>query len=371
MMKKIMPIVRSIVFLVGLAVILRVCDYCFAQSGYVRFILHEANNANSNYNTIILGASHARSAINPAYLDQKLETNTLNMAIPGETVQDSYYMLKDAYDSNDIKTVIIDVDYQYWVETQPTAHFTKAFICQQMTDLDVKLEYFWDNRDTIDLRNVFTRRLSWKCSLKSVKRNLSKKKTKEYKQYTIEAAGENGKVEGADGPYKGKGFFYRDTFGGKPGGAAYVESWVERQNAGIDSNVEKQFEDILDFCNKKGIRLICITSPITPSAMEKLGMEKIHKTLKTAFDQWGIEYYDFNMTRMDVLPRDDVDYGDLEGHMGGELAEEYSEVLAELLEDTQDGEIDNNDYFYTSFEEMYQNMKDDYTKATGIDWEGY
>jgi hypothetical protein len=43
----------------------------------------------------------------------------------------------------------------------------------------------------------------------------------------------------------------------------------------------------------------------------------------------------------------------------------------ELLKDAQDGEIQESDYFYASFDEMYQTMKSDYTKATGLEWEGY
>lgn len=370
-MKKILPFIKCVGFLAGLVLIFGVCDYCFAPSGYVRFILHEMNKEEANYDTLVLGASHARSAISPELIDEQLGTNTLNIAIPGETVEDSYYMLKDACDSNDVKTVIIDVDYQYWVEAQPTSHFTKAFICQNMTDLGVKLEYYWDNRENMDIRNVFTKRLSWDCSPSSVKRNVTTKSTQAYKNYELEAAGVDGKVEGADGPYKGKGFFYRITFGGKPGGAAYVESWIERQYAGIDPNVREQFDRIVEYCNENEIKIICVTSPITPSAMEKLGMEKVHKTLKTAFDEWGVEYYDFNLALMSVIPRDDVDYGDLEGHMGGELAEEYSAVLGSFLKDAQDGSIDESKYFYSSFEEMYRTMKTDYTKATGTNWEGY
>ena len=109
-MKKSMPWIRCAGFLVGLAVILGICDFCFAPSGYVRFILHEVNRKDTQYDTIILGASHARSAINPEYLDEELGTNTLNLAIPGETVKDAYYLLKDACESNDVKTVIMDVD---------------------------------------------------------------------------------------------------------------------------------------------------------------------------------------------------------------------------------------------------------------------
>lgn len=370
-MKKIMSFIKCVGFLAGLALILGVCDYCFAPSGYVRFILHEMNKKETNYDTLVLGASHARSAISPDFIDEQLGTNTLNIAVPGATVDDSYYMLKDACDSNDVKTVIIDVDYQYWVEAQPTAYFTEAFICRNITDLDVKLEYYWDKIDSIDIRNVVTRRLSWDCSPKSVKRNLKVKRTQSYKNYQIEAAGVDGKVEGADGPYMGKGFFYRITFGGKPGGADYINLWIERQYAGIDPNVREQFQRIIDYCNKKNIKIICVTSPIAPSAMKTLGMERVHNTLKTAFDEWGVEYYDFNLALMSVVPRDDIDYGDLEGHMGGELAQEYSAVLGKLLKDAQDGELDRSQYFYSSFEEMYGTMKTDYTKATGNAWEGY
>ena len=57
--------------------------------------------------------------------------------------------------------------------------------------------------------------------------------------------------------------------------------------------------------------------------------------------------------------------------MGGALANTYSQAFAKLLKDAQGGEIQESDYFYASFDEMYQTMKSDYTKATGLEWEGY
>ena len=58
---------------------------------------------------------------------------------------------------------------------------------------------------------------------------------------------------------------------------------------------------------------------------------------------------------MNILPRDDVDYGDMEGHMGGELAEKYSAVLGTFLNDRKDGELDTGKYLYDSFDELYKN----------------
>ena len=70
------------------------------------------------------------------------------------------------------------------------------------------------------------------------------------------------------------------------------------------------------------------------------------------------------------IPRSDCDYGDQEGHMGGELAEVYSAKLAEFLADAWDGNYDSSKYFYNSFEDMYNNMKSDYTKETGRECRG-
>lgn len=274
-MKKIKPWLRVVGFLAGLAVILSACDFIFAQTGYVRFILHEEKSG--DYDTIVVGASHCRGAIDPARLDEKLGTNTLNMAIPGETVEDSYFIVKDAARKNNLKTVIFDIDYQYWYYEQPTTHFTKSFIYQQFTNPVIKAEYIARNFDVLDMRNVLVNRLSWDCSFSGVKTNIQMKTSDAYKNYTIESAySENGIVEGADGPYVGKGFFNRQgTMPGKmPPGADYVATWIDRYDDDIDEAVKKTFNNLVKFCKDNDIELICVTSPITPSVTRHLEWEQ-------------------------------------------------------------------------------------------------
>lgn len=373
-MKKAKPWIRSVVFLALLMIILKECDFIFAQTGYVRYIINEAEKEDNNYDTVILGASHCRGAIDPARLDEKLGTNAINMAIPGETVEDSYYILKDIDSSNDIKTVILDVDYQYWMTEQPTAHFTRSFIYQQLKNPAVKMEYLIKNRDVMDMRNLLASRLSWSVSPSSVRRNISMKTSEAYKDVTIESAyAENGFVEGADGPYVGKGFFDRQgtEYGKLPPGADYVQTWVGRSDDELDVNVKAVFKDIVDYCNEKGYRLICVTTPITPTIVKTLRMDYVHDTFVSFITQeCGVEYYDFNNALMSFVPRSDCDYGDQEGHMGGTLAEVYSAALAEFLSDAWDGSYDSSDYFYGSFEDMFENMQSDYTKVTGKEWRG-
>ena len=69
---------------------------------------------------------------------------------------------------------------------------------------------------------------------------------------------------------------------------------------------------------------------------------------------------------MSVLPRDDSAYVDAEGHMYGELAESYSELLSEVLYEDAQGTLDESRYFYDSY-----SMVQDYEDATGLEWKSY
>ena len=79
---------------------------------------------------------------------------------------------------------------------------------------------------------------------------------------------------------------------------------------------------------------------------------------KKLITEQNVPYYNFNKARLSVLDRSDLDYGDKEGHMGGELAEEYSEVLAEVLKGHFNGTLDETKYFYNTFDEMYKEMEE-------------
>ena len=188
-MKKAWPHIKCVLFIVVLAVVILVCDYLFAESGYIRFVLNDVNSSNESYDTIVLGASHTRCSIDTEYLDKYMNVNSFNMGIPGETVDDFYYVLKSVVDSgNNVKQVIVDVDYYYWMNGQSQNHFSKSFIYQQMKDTWVKAEYLWNNRAELDIRNVFSRRLTWKCTIKKAKTNIALKKT--CLLYTSDAADE-------------------------------------------------------------------------------------------------------------------------------------------------------------------------------------
>ena len=53
-MKKAWPHIKCVLFIVVLAVVILVCDYLFAESGYIRFVLNDVNGSNESYDTIVI-----------------------------------------------------------------------------------------------------------------------------------------------------------------------------------------------------------------------------------------------------------------------------------------------------------------------------
>ena len=317
-MKKAWPHIKCVLFIVVLAVVILVCDYLFAESGYIRFVLNDVNSSNESYDTIVLGASHTRCSIDTEYLDKYMNVNSFNMGIPGETVDDFYYVLKSVVDSgNNVKQVIVDVDYYYWMNGQSQNHFSKSFIYQQMKDTWVKAEYLWNNRAELDIRNVFSRRLTWKCTIKKAKTNIALKKTKEYKNYDMSAGLDtDGYFATAGGPYLGKGFCYRYRINEVPGNPSYVNTMKGNAAKSLDKTVISQFERFLDYCNDNDIKVVCVSTPITPDAFKEAQVDRASEKLKELFDSYNIKYYDFNKTLMSETVRagiKSVDAGQEEG----------------------------------------------------------
>ena len=357
MNKKVASAIKCIVFLAGVVVMIALFDFFFAQSGYIRYIFKYNEQTKDEYTGLVLGASHARSAIDPQKIDDESgDTNTLSLAIPGETLKDSCYVLEEALRSqSNVKRVILDVDYQYWYGEISEGYFQEAFIYNQLSwTSPVKWEYLASNLTNLDIRNALTKRNVYSISLSSIKANVEQKMSESYKNADIYSL----EVGDANGPYVGKGFFSRVLSGYKAGGMDYINNMSELYKSGICDFAVKYFNQLKKICDDKGIELICVTSPIAPSVMETLHLDVVHDDFVKFFNEQGIAYFDFNMARFDVLPRTDYDYGDLEGHMGGEPAERYSKVLGEVLNKYTNNNLKMTDYFYETFDQVYANVEE-------------
>lgn len=346
---------KSIVFLAGLFLLIAASDFVFAQSGYIGYILRSVDKAENQYDTVVLGASHARCSVNPKTLDEKLGTSTINMSILGETVKDAYYVLLETDNHNDIRQVILDIDYQYFYGEQREGYFAEAFIYNQLSwNSPVKWRYMAENLDKLDFRNGISQRNVYLVSPSSVFANIRQKTSQGYKDadiYTLD-------MSSTGGHYEGNGFFPLSVSGQGPANAEYIEEWIGKEQTGIADMPREYLLKIINYCRDNNIELICVTAPITPSCMSRLGLDVVDEDFTKLFEEEGVAYYNFNKARLDVLPRADEDFVDYEGHMGEPLAYKYSEVLGSVLNAHMSGNLNADEYFYESFDEMFREMEE-------------
>ena len=325
--KQIGKYIRAVIFLVVIVLITSVVNYVMVRSGYVRYIIHEAGNSKTedDYDCVVIGASHGRAAIDPVYLiESGYADNPINMCIQGATVIDNYYMLKEICRNNDIRKVILEMDYQFWVKDNKRDYdFGNLKVYQQLPMSKVKLEYVAKELLNKDFRTVIYKENAFAGNLSQVRKNLRIKASEAYQNYEISAA------EGieTEGTYMGRGFFYREKDTDKKGDF-HVRMWSEDR---INSNVRKHFEMIVDYCKDNNIELVCITEPITPTSVEKGPVREADTYFANLCSSLGVTYIDYNLVKKEYLEVSDSDFSDWEGHMNGALAEKFSDLLGKTL----------------------------------------
>lgn len=342
------PILRCIIFVFLCILINAAIKFALMPPSYTRVILNELNNSDTSYDCVILGASHGRSGINPYEIDKKLQVNSINMCIPSESIEDSYYLLKESCRKNTPKTVILDLDYQYWYNLI-RSDYGATFIYDQLSLSPIKSEYIIRNLLDKDFRVFLTRWSNYTYLSSNIKSNLKTKLSKAYAEYDINTV--NNKDAG--GEYVGKGYFNRNRTEHDGKGSVSKIKW---NSAGVDSTVKTYFNQIVDYCKDNNIKLVCVTSPITPGTLISGQYNQVNEYFTQLCSGLNVEFYDFNLVKSNVLSVSNTDFVDYDGHMCGEFATKYSSVLAQVITDAQDGNIDKNNYFYSSYKDYCDNL---------------
>lgn len=350
-MKKLTPYLRCAVFVLGIVMIVAVSDFLLAPAGYINYMLRHVDSRESMYDGYILGASHARCSTDPKEIEEQTGEEFFNASVPGETVKDSYYLVQQLESKHNVKKIVLDIDYNYWFGGLKEGSVEESFMYNQYQwTTGSKWKYLFENAEYLDFRNAFSNMRTY-C-FNQIQTNIKQKQTDSYKEADINSLD----FSDINGTYKGNGYFAMNLPPNNPVGEKYVKKQMGIEKQNICKYPEKYFKKLAHYCKKHDIELICVTSPITPSSMKCLGLEEAYGKLSALFQECDVTYYDMNRMRFDVLHREDTDYIDKEGHMGSEIAQEYSEVLAKFLDEYWNGTLDVSKYLYDSYAQMYENM---------------
>ena len=100
--------------------------------------------------------------------------NPINMCIQGATVIDNYYMIREACNNNDVKKIILELDYQYWNKNlKRDSDFGDLLVYGQLPFSTLKMEYIVNQLMDKDFRTIYFRRYAFAKNWKTAKKYMA------------------------------------------------------------------------------------------------------------------------------------------------------------------------------------------------------
>jgi len=317
----------AVLILINIAVML-ISAYLLKQPSILETELHEVQGE-TNYDTIVVGDSHGETAVDPDVLDGKLGTTSFNCARRIMPVKDIYYLIREVSYRNDPKTILYELDPFYWtVPGISLGNDTSVFFAG--TDPKNRMDYFLNEMLQQPFANVIADYRFAPRNAAQIPGTAWVKLQPAYLRHEDRSIPMIMKALylGENYEYRGRGFRYGTTWSAALNRSYSYEKF--RAKNVPESNLE-YFHKMAEFCREKGVRLVCFYSALPPYRLRNENEYDAHDFFTRLCAEEGVEYYDMNYLKADLLPRTDYDYVDVDGHMLGELAERQTSVLAEIL----------------------------------------
>lgn len=327
---------KAVLFLALCAGITAALNYAFIPPSSVRVNLHNLRDG-QEYNTVFIGTSHGQYGIDPASVDAVNGGSSVSLCMADAYPDDMYYMLKLACETQSPSRVVYELDPSYWMNEQRSGS-TQIFFYQDFPLSRAKAGYFLDKIIRLDFRSALAPWSYYRNLIGEIPEHIRQKQSAAYKNYDPSI------LDIPAGYYGGRGFIYRHHVEGEDKGTFNNIPWDESQ---VKDKAELYFGRIAAFCRKNGIELTVITTPVPQETMDRFSdsYAKSHAYFTGLLETYGLEYYNFNYMKPELMDRSMEGYWDYDGHMDGIKAQEFSAVLARFLSDLDSRTYVSSDYF--------------------------
>lgn len=302
-----------------------------------------------NIDILFMGTSHSYRGFNPKVIDSELGVNSFYLGSASQPIDVTYLLIQEAVENYNINHIYVDLSYNVAdVQLTKITDLTATYaVTDYMKPSMKKYLFLLKKADASAYANTFlTARREWEglfhlsdiCSL------IQKKMQKEYREY--EDIPINNHV------YVGKGFVTTEI---EVQEGTY---WYDDEKRKLDMEKIKSsewadnIESIIDYCAERDIALTFVSVPISSYQMMKCGNydEWIHYVKNTLAGS-GTEYIDFNLMKENYWEDTSLYFYD-DNHLNLQGATKFSELFCSYVQ----GEIAEEDLFYDSIQEKYQQL---------------
>lgn len=317
-----------------------------------RLVLHDFYENKGQIDNLYLGSSHVYSDINPMYLDNINKRYNFNLSTPGQLLNGTFYLLREADRYNNLSHVYVELYYYLHVQAGISsgderiyANFYRTWQNSDYMNPSVnKLVYMFSiarPEQYTDLCLPFSRYRTKLADWDYIEQVMNKKQTEDYLNYKYRSETEE---------YMGKGYF---AF------SAILDDCdkIYKQLSVLDNNPigetsEHYLRSTIEYCQARDIPLTLFISPIYElQLISTENYDNYIDEVKAIAEEYNIEFYDFNLAKEEYLPIQLGDYFRDTNHLNSVGANMYTSFFYEVV---SGDEVDKKKYFYDSYAEKLQ-----------------
>ncbi len=280
-------------------------------------------NARTGFDALYFGASRMHEAADPVYLWEKYGISSYNLASSGESVQMSYYVLREALDRCTPKAVFIDSSK---ISDEPDKiNSGYGFVHESIDALPINK----NKLEAIDYAGRFFDggKLAFLSMLYAYHGRYDDLKEEDFKN----------RVNYDKGAYIMTSVYQRE----KP---EHLTDEVAKMG---DGDGVTYYKRILDLCREKGVRCVLTDIPVDTS-FYTINRQKKLNALKKITEDMGGDYIPFNEITDEIGMDYDHDFGD-KGHVNFIGAQKVCDYIAAYLTDELGVTDHRNDPSYSVY----------------------
>ena len=315
-------VIKTLGFIVVCCVLTGLLNFGSLQYNIARVNVHRITT--QKYDDIFVGTSHGLSAINPQIVDQVTGRKSTNICMPDEHIIDSYFLVKAACRFHKPKRIIYELDPSYW-STRQNDGANSVYIYKEFPFSKIKMEYFNQKIKKMDARVTLAPWFYYRNKIPQFVNTFRMKLSKLYKNYDMKP------LNSGTQQYTKEGYMYQVADPNADKGSPNIILWNEDKILEVE---KKYFLKLVNFCKEKSIELIVITTPVPQETLELYSQtfERAHEYYNKMMEKHRVPFYDFNFIKLNGFNRSIKGYLDYEGHMSGELGNEFSKRLGDFLQ---------------------------------------
>lgn len=332
-------------------------DYAYVDvSPTHRLLWHYYYEDRGKIDNLYIGSSHVYSDLNPAQLDYRNGQYNFNLSSPNQLLNGSYYLLREAAADNTLSHVYLELYYD--CSAKDAFNENQDPVC-----LSENFNRNWQNTDFMepslnklaymlsiggpesygDILIPFIRYRSKLDDWEYVRSNIAKKREDTYRTYRYHLdLGERGYDE-----YLEQGYYF-STMEFPDENHLFLQTVILKEHP-LGETSEYWLRKFITCCREKNLPLTLFVSPIHDlQLVSTQGYDCYVRQIRSLAEEYGLEFYDFNLVREEYLPIQDGRYFRDAGHLNNAGASLFTPFFYETV---TSGALETKHCFYESYEE--------------------